>query len=141
MFKHLKKLVKTVSYLLILLFLLNLLLLSSCDHQVTLEDIVGVYTADHGKGLDILKINLDGTYEHTYTAKNKKYVNKNRWSFEITDDTVISGITFTDFHFYYEGKKTGGYWYTEVEYDIFGNTRFCIDPDLYHYFNSDRRMR
>jgi hypothetical protein len=101
---------------------------------VTLDDIVGVYVADHEKGLDILKINPDGTYEHFYTEKNRKsHVNRNKWSFEIVDN-IASGITFTDFHFYFRGRKTGGYWYTEVDYDIFGKARFCLDPDLYHYY-------
>jgi len=127
MFKRLTKLVR------IMFLLLNLLFLFSCDNQTTPEDVMGVYTANHGKGLDILKINPDGTYEHIYVEKDKKYINKNRWSFEMADNR-ISGITLTDFRSFFRGRKTGGYWYKEIEYDIFGNTRFCIDPDLYYYY-------
>ncbi|MEK8018112.1 MAG: hypothetical protein VSS75_014660 [Candidatus Parabeggiatoa sp.] len=110
------------------------LLLFSCYNNVTVDSLVGVYTANHGKELDVLKINSDGTYEHLYTEKNKNtQVNKNRWSFEIVDNKV-EGITFTDFHVYFKGKKSGGYWYREIEYDLFGNIRFCLDPDLYYYY-------
>ena len=110
------------------------LLLFSCNNSITLDNLIGVYTANHGKGLDVLKINSDGSYEHLYTEKNKKsQVNINRWSFEIVDNKV-DGITFTDFHFYFRGQKSNGYWYTEIEYDLFGNIRFCLDPDLYYYY-------
>ena len=132
MFNSLTKFVKITLYLLSLLGFLSLLF--SCDNQVILDDIIGVYTANHGKGLDILKISSDGTYEHLYTEKSKKSQgNRNVWMFEMIDNK-IDGITFTDFHFYFRGRKTGGYWYTEIEYDIFGNIRFCLDPDLYYYY-------
>ncbi len=132
MINRLTKFARITLYLISFLGFLSFLF--SCNNQTRLEDVVGVYTANHGKGLDILKINSDGTYEHTYTEKNKKsHVNKNKWMFEIIDNKV-DGITFTNFNSYFRGKKPSGYWYTEIEYDIFGNIRFCLDPDLYYYY-------
>ena len=77
-FNRLTKFVYLFSFLGFLTFLF------SCYSQATLDDVVGIYTDNHGKGLDILKMNSDGTYEHIYTEKNKKsQVNRNKWIFEM----------------------------------------------------------
>ena len=46
----------------------GILFISGCSREVRASDVAGSYTANHGKGIDTLEINADGTYSHSYKS-------------------------------------------------------------------------
>lgn len=110
-----------------------LLVLTSCSKPIERADLIGKYTANHKKGLDVLDIKDDGTYIHTYQpAVGEAVTNSDHW--EVAFEKGEPRITFSKFTFGFGvGSKVSGFWDVKVERS--GNQlRLSIDPDLNYYY-------
>ena len=107
--------------------------LTSCSKPIDRAGLIGTYTANHGKGLDVLELRDDGTYVHSYqSAGGVILTNSSNWEVSLEHD--ISRITFSKFSFTFDvGSKVSGFWDVEVERSG-KKLRLVIDPDLNYYY-------
>jgi len=108
-------------------------LLSGCSKSMDRSDLIGKYTANHRKGLDVTELKENGAYVHTYQPPGGAAVtNSNKWELSRADGA--SSVTFSKFSFGLGiGSTVSGFW--DVEVERFGNKkRLSIDPDLNYYY-------
>src|SRR3972149_2079199 len=87
-----------------------------CSQNIERSMVLGIFIANHTKGIDSLIIRPDGTYLHSFTSPiGEKFVNSNNWEFELLDGEPH--ITFSRFLFRLEGHGRGkpGVWIVKVE--------------------------
>jgi hypothetical protein len=117
-------------------FFLAFVATTGCGKAIDRSMVVGIYYANHKKGVDSLEVKTDGTYEYHYKAPDgKEFRNTNRWEFEYSEGKPM--ITFLDFTFALPGygSKKPGFWIVEVQKSFWGSKlRLCIDPDLNYYY-------
>ena len=97
-------------------FLALFLFASACSRSVGRADLIGTYRANHGHGTDILRVNEDGTYLHSFQSVNgDQQVNQDRWELEIVQGNPR--LVFHKFVFALPeyGDKQRGMWPVEPE--------------------------
>jgi len=76
-----------------ILLCLSFFFIPGCSRGIETSDVVGNYTADHGKGTDTLEIRADGTYSHTYKStlegEDTAFSYTDNWEFEQDTNRIV----------------------------------------------------
>lgn len=111
--------------------------LSACKAQFENSELIGIYKANHNRGEDIVILNKDGKYSHTFKTSGKLFERKGAWEYEIFEDQPL--ISFYNFDHrwsdsYTEEKGERNVWPAFIERTIFGKIRLGLDDDLGFYY-------
>jgi len=103
---------------------------------ISRSDVIGEFNANHGKGLDKILLQEDGTYIHTFQNGTERIIsNSEKWTF--TDRSGESRLTFNNFTFLQGvASDKSGYWDVEVE-RLSGTLRLNLDPDLNYFYKKN----
>jgi hypothetical protein len=107
---------------------------AGCSRNITQDEVIGIYIANHHKGLDEIELQRTGLY--TYTCKlNDGKALKNSGSWSLHYENEEARITFNNFVFCLSqyGSKPA-YWDVPVEKSWTGKLRLPLDRDLNYYF-------
>lgn len=129
--------------------------LVGCSHKIDPLDVVGKYSANLGKGVDVLEVKRDGTYLYTCdpskapdfsntghwkgsSSNVSGFTNENNWSLHY--DNGEPRMTFDKFRFCaLDYRKPAGYWDVSVQRSWRGVIRLPIDRDINFYFVKQNR--
>lgn len=73
----------------VMFVILVLLVLSGCSRDVTKDELIGEYVANHDEGHDKLYLRADGTYTHEFTKEGDEGIvlkQDGRW--KMVEDTA-----------------------------------------------------
>jgi hypothetical protein len=125
----------TVAKSLVVAFCAILPLFCTGCGNITRDDVLGKYLANHGKGLDEIEIKPDGTYFHACKLHDGSSTeNSNQWNLHFEKDKPR--ITFSNFRFCFPpySKTPPGFWDVDIDRSLMGSLRLDIDSDVHYYY-------
>lgn len=103
------------------------------------QELVGEYSANHGKGTDLLKLEKDGSFIQTFKSQNgEKFQNEGTWQYKKveTNGNKAGLVVLRKFVHYWnnERKPIHGSWSIELEKGVSGQIQITIEPEHGYYY-------
>jgi hypothetical protein len=123
-------------YLKIFILALSTLVLAGCSDRFGKADLIGKYILNVGIGLDVIELNDDGTYTHSFQGKDAPNETRTaKWKLEDTEDGQT--VTLDNFQPLPGEQTNGSGFYLLKPQRFLGTMRLMRNTDLNEYYKKE----